>query len=173
MKDTLRECERLANNIPTIGMDVDRETEMNLSPREICVLLLHQFLLGHKATEAKNNICQTMGQDIISTRTAERWFNRFNNKNYELDDSSLSGRSVEVDLNQLKQLIEDDRGLSPRCLAEHLGCSHTIAETYRFSGKFMQLISKCISGTFGFSHSIEGGLLLRYTNFGPIGSFLS
>ena len=40
-------------------------------------------------------------------------------------------------------------------------------------GKFVQLISKCISETFGFCHSIENGFLLRYTNFGPIGSFLS
>jgi hypothetical protein len=37
-------------------MDVDRETEMNLSQREIRVLLLYEFLLRHKATEATNNI---------------------------------------------------------------------------------------------------------------------
>ena len=37
----------------------------------------------------------------------------------------------------------------------------------------MQLISKCISGTFGFYHCIEDGFLLRYINFGPIGSFIS
>ena len=44
---------------------------------------------------------------------------------------------------------------------------------YKLSGKFVQLISKCISGTFGFRYPIEGGFLLRYTNFGPIGSFPS
>ena len=43
----------------------------------------------------------------------------------------------------------------------------------RLSGKFEQMISKCISGTFGFCHYIEGGLLLRYTNFGPIRWFIS
>ena len=38
----------------------------------------------HKATEATkatNNIW-TMGHDIISTRTAQRWFNRFDNGNF-------------------------------------------------------------------------------------------
>ena len=69
-------------------MDVDRETEMNLSRREIRVLLRHEFLLGHKATDATDNICRTMGHDIISTRTTQRWFNRFDNENFELDDSS-------------------------------------------------------------------------------------
>ena len=108
-------------------MDVDRQTEMNLSPKEICVLLLHQFLLGHKATK---NICKTMDQDVISTPTAHRWFNRFNNENYELDDSSRSDKPVEVDLDRFKQLIEDDPRLMTRCLAEQPGCSHATVETY-------------------------------------------
>ena len=72
-----------------------------------------------------------MSQDIISTCTAQRWFNRFNSGNYELDDSSRCGRPVEVDLNRLKQLIEDDSRLTTtRCLPEQLGCSHTTVETY-------------------------------------------
>ena len=37
----------------------------------------------------------------------------------------------------------------------------------------MQLVSKRISETFGFCHCIEDEFLLRYTNFGPIGSFPS
>ena len=58
-----------------------------------------------------------MDQDIISACTADRWFNRFNNGNYGLDDLSRSGRPVEVDLNRLKQLIEDDPWLTIRYLA--------------------------------------------------------
>ena len=64
-------------------MDVDRETEINLSRREVRALLLHEFLLSYKAT---SNLRKTMGQNIIFTRTVQRWFNRFNNRNYELDD---------------------------------------------------------------------------------------
>ena len=37
----------------------------------------------------------------------------------------------------------------------------------------MQLVSKRISETFGFCHSIEGIFLLRYINLGPIASFPS
>ena len=127
MKDTQRECERLLNNISTINMDVDRETEMNLTQMEIRALLLHEFILGDKAT---NNMCKILGQDIISTRTAQRWFNRFNIGNYGLDDLSFSERLVEVNLDRLKQLAEDDPQLTTRCLAEQLGCSHTAVETY-------------------------------------------
>ena len=42
----------------------------------------------------------------------------------------------------------------------------------RLSRNFVQLVSKRISETFGFCHSMQGGFLLRYTNFGPTGSFL-
>ena len=47
------------------------------------------------------------------------------------------------------------------------------SKNIRLSGKFVQLVSKRVSETFGFCHSIEGGFLLRYTNFGPIVSFPS
>ena len=71
-----------------------------------------------------------MGQSIIYTHTAQRWCKLFNNGNYELDDLSRSGRPVEVDLNSLKQLIEDDSRFTTHCLAEQLGFSHTTVETY-------------------------------------------
>ena len=50
-------------------MDADHELKMNLSRREIPVLLLHEFRLGHKATEAANSICSTMCEDVLSIRT--------------------------------------------------------------------------------------------------------
>ncbi len=67
-------------------MDADHEPKMNLSRRKIRLLLLHEFRLGHKATEAASNICSTMGEDVLCTRTAQHWFNRFKNGNLELDN---------------------------------------------------------------------------------------
>ena len=93
-------------------MDADHELKMNPSRREIRVLLLHEFRLGHNATEAANNICSTMGEDVLSTRTAQHWFNRFKNGNLELDDLPRSGRPLEVDVDLLKQLIEQDPRLT-------------------------------------------------------------
>ena len=111
-------------------MDADHELKMNLSLREIRVLLLHEFGLGHKATKAINSICCTMGEDVLSIRTAQHWFNRFRNNNLEHDDLPRPGRSLEVDVDHLKQLIEQDSRLTSRCLAEQLGCSHTGVEKH-------------------------------------------
>ena len=111
-------------------MDADHQLKMNLSCREIRALLLHECHLGHKAKEAANNICSTMGEDVLSIRTAQHWFNRFKNGNLELDDLPRPGRPLEVDVDHLKQLIEQDPRLTSQCLAEKLGCSHTAVEKH-------------------------------------------
>ena len=55
-------------------MEVDPELEMKLSRRELRLLLLHEFRLGRKVTEATSNICSTMGKDVLSICTAQYWF---------------------------------------------------------------------------------------------------
>ena len=52
-------------------MDVDHGLKINLSRREIRLLLIHEFRLGRTATETTNNICSTMGDDVLSIRTAQ------------------------------------------------------------------------------------------------------
>ena len=71
-----------------------------------------------------------MGDNVLSTRTAQHWFNRLKNGNLELDDLPRSGRPVEVDVDLLKQLIEQDPRLTLRCLAEELVCSYVTVEKH-------------------------------------------
>jgi hypothetical protein len=119
-----------SKNNKTINTDVDLELEIKISGRELRLLLLHEFHLGCKATQATSNIWGTMGKDVLSIRTARRWFNQFKNGNFELDDLPHYGRSLEMDIDVLKQLIEEDPRLNTRCLAEQLGFSHTTEETH-------------------------------------------
>ena len=93
-------------------MDADDELKMNISRREIRVLLLHEYRLGHKTTEAANNICSTMGKDVLSIRTTQHWVNRFKNGYFELDDLPRSRRPLEVDVDLLKQLTDQDTQLT-------------------------------------------------------------
>ena len=66
-------------------MNVDDELEMSLSCRDILVLLRNEFRLNYKATQARNNTCSTMGEDILSIRATEHRLNRFQSVNCELD----------------------------------------------------------------------------------------
>ena len=99
-------------------MNDDHESEMNSSRKELRVLLFHELRLGRKATEVARNICSTMSEDTISIRAAQHCFNQFNSSNFELNDSRHSGRPLEVDVDVLKQLVEEDPRLTTRCLAE-------------------------------------------------------
>jgi transposase len=83
---------------------------MEVTRKDLRVLLLHEYRLGHKATEAARNICSTMGKDVVSTRMAHLWFKRFREGNYDLEDQPHPGRPVEVDINALKDLVEADQG---------------------------------------------------------------
>ena len=111
-------------------MDVDYGLKINFSRREIRILLFHEFHLGSKAIEATNNICSTMSKDACSIRTAQHWFSRFKNSNLEFDNLRPYVRLLELDVELLKQLIEEDPRLTSRYLAGQLGCSHATMEKH-------------------------------------------
>jgi hypothetical protein len=79
--------------------------EVEISRSKLRVLLLHEFHLGRKATKVASNIHSTMDKYVLSIRTAQHWFNRFKNGNFELKHLPRFGRPLEVDINVLKQLI--------------------------------------------------------------------
>ena len=81
---------------------------MNLSRRELRLLGLHEYLLGHNATEAYRNICRTMGDSVVDYSTVTLWFQKFKDGNYQLDDTPHPGQPVHIDVDHLKDLIEAD-----------------------------------------------------------------
>ena len=130
IRNIYRWYEYCSNDYKIIEMEVDLELEIKLSRRQLPLLCLHEFRLGRKAAEATSNICGTMGKAVLSIRTAQHWFHRFKNVNFELDDLPHNGRPLQVDMDLLKKLIERDPRLTTRCLAESLGCSHIAIETH-------------------------------------------
>jgi len=113
-----------------MNVDVNVESKMEISRRQLRVLSVHEFLLGHKTMKATSNICSTVGKDAPSICTAQRWFNQFKNGDFEFEDLPRSRRPLQVNMDLLKQLIEEAPRLTIRCLAERLGCSHTIVHKH-------------------------------------------
>ena len=109
-------------NYPVINMDADKE---------IWVLSLYQCHLGHKATEAANNICNAMAEDVLSICMVQHGYNHFESCNFKLDDLPRSSRPLELDVDLLSQIIEKDPRLFLRCLAEQFGCFYTPVGKHR------------------------------------------
>ena len=87
---------------------------MQKSKEHIRHCLLYDYKLGINASEAARNISRVLGEGAVSKATACRWYERFRNKDYSLEDEQRSGRPSEIDLSELKQVIESDPNLSQR-----------------------------------------------------------
>lgn len=101
--------------------------------------LLYEFQMNHSASEAARNICEIIGNDAVSITTACNWFDRFRNGDYSLEDKPKSGRPTQINLNELKRVIESDPTLTTRQVASKVGCSHS-AVHYNF--KLLRLTSR-------------------------------
>ena len=71
-------------------------------------LLFFAFHRGQKAAEASRDICMVYGEGVISEYTARKWFAKFKNGNFDIDDTPRSGRPSEFDEGHLKALLKEE-----------------------------------------------------------------
>lgn len=98
--------------------------QFRYTQRDLRVLLFHEFRLGHRITDAVDNINQSMGKGVLSYPTAVRWFKQFKANDFEIEDRYRSGRPSQVDLDRLQVVIEEDPRQTTRRLADQFGVSH-------------------------------------------------
>ena len=94
------------------------------------MILLFEYLKGHRGTEALRNIGGIIPRDIVFDHDAQLWFRRFREQQFGLDDLPRSGRPSEVDDEQLLEVVEGESTLSVRCCAALLGFSHITVERH-------------------------------------------
>ena len=75
------------------------------------------------AAAAAKKICDVEGESVVSKRTAQDWFKRFNEGRASLADKARSGRPIEVDSEALREAVNANPGVSNRRLSDDLGVS--------------------------------------------------
>jgi [histone H3]-lysine36 N-dimethyltransferase SETMAR len=92
---------------------------------QIRVLLRHYWRQHFLAVDAAKKICQVEGEAIVSIRTAQKWFNRFNEGCTNFKDESRSGRPTIVDSEALLNAVEANPSTSSRRLSAELDIPQT------------------------------------------------
>ncbi|GBO00614.1 hypothetical protein AVEN_139202-1 [Araneus ventricosus] len=77
-------------------------------------------------------MCESLGINTVSYDTVKVWFRTFKAGNFDIEDEPRSGRHIEVDCEQLKKIIDQDRNVSTRTIALELDvCQKTIVNALK------------------------------------------
>ena len=101
---------------------------MQISNREKRLLIYHEYKLKTSRSETKEKICKSIGHGTVSLKTVNNWFNKFENKDFNLNELPRSGRQKTINRNEIKTLIEDDPRMSTRQIAEKVKYHHSTIE---------------------------------------------
>ena len=88
---------------------------------ELHVLLRHDWRKNLDAKAAAEAICDVEGESTVAPRTAQKWFKRFNEGDFDLEDMPRSRRPTVLDEGDLQAAMDVESSSSTRDLAEELG----------------------------------------------------
>ena len=89
-------------------------------------LLFFAFHRGQKVAEAAWDICMVYGEGVIGESMARKWFEKFENGNFDIDDTPHSGRPSEFNEDHLKALLKEESCQTSHELAEKMNCDQKI-----------------------------------------------
>lgn len=89
--------------------------------KEIRIIYLLEFKLGHSAAEATRNINAAFGAGTASERTTRRWFEKFRSGDTSLENLPRGHAPSVIQDDVLKDIIERNPSMTVREIADRLG----------------------------------------------------
>ena len=117
--------------------------------RHLRELLIYFFNLKESAVEANRLLIETYGEAALSERSCRKWFQKFKNDEFDIDDKERSGRSKVYEDAELGTLLDQE------------SCQTQEEKSARFAGTFSSRASRSVlwsSHTFKF---ISYNLILK------------
>lgn len=87
--------------------------------------LLYEFEKGNNASVATENLCGVFGDDSVNVRTVQRWFAKFKNGEFSLEDEPRSGRPTKIDNEELRRELEQNPYSTSVTLGQMFNVSHS------------------------------------------------
>lgn len=102
-------------------------------------ILLFYYRKGKNAVHARKKLSEVYGNDVLTERQCQNWFAKFRSGKFDVEDAPRSGRPVEADDDTIKALIDANRRITIREIAERLNLSNSTVHDHV---KRLGLISK-------------------------------
>ena len=87
--------------------------------------MLYEFHQEKNATQAAIAISSIYGENVFSVRTCQKWFTRFREGNFDLEDEQRPGRPQELETGGLQALLDEDQRQSTRERAAQMNVDHS------------------------------------------------
>lgn len=101
------------------------EANNTVSLKDLRILFLYEFKLGHTAATASRNIISVFGEGSVSERTIRWWFEKFRSGDLSLKNEPRGRPKSVLNKDQLRARVEANPKTAIRGLAADLGVSAT------------------------------------------------
>lgn len=101
------------------------EANNTMSLKDLRILFLYEFKLGHSAATASRNIISVFGEGSVSERTIRWWFEKFRSGDLSLKNEPRGRPKSVLNEEQLRARVEANPKTAIRGLAADLGVSAT------------------------------------------------
>ncbi|XP_045842696.1 UPF0547 protein C16orf87 homolog [Meles meles] len=101
------------------------EVNNTISLKDLRILFLYEFKLGHSAATASRNINSVFGKGSVSERTTRWWFEKFRSGDLSLKNEPRGRPKSVLNEDQLRAMVEANPKTAIRGLAADLGVSAT------------------------------------------------
>lgn len=97
---------------------------MEVNKEKIRYILEFFFDKGENASQAAENVNSVYGPDTVTANYAQFWFRRFRSGIFDVKDAPRTGRPVVENVDKVTEIIEVDRHVSSRSIAQELKIDH-------------------------------------------------
>ena len=105
------------------------------------------------------------GEGVIGKSTARKWFAKFKNGTFDIDDTPHSGRPSEFDEDHLKALLKEESRQTSCELAEKINCDQKMILNHLHSMGFFEKLGVWVP--YEFSENNKENRLLLFFNISP------
>ena len=101
--------------------------------------IFYCFTIERAKMHFRRKLCDVFEEDVLIERQCQNWFAKFRSGNFNLEDALRPGRPLEAVVDKIKSLVDANRRITTREIAERLNLSNATIHKHM---KRVELISK-------------------------------